>query len=105
MDIETASIGFGAVGSGPRLQVVTLLVRAGPDGLSTGDIQKKLGFPASTLAHHLKFLGEGGVIKQIKQGRSMVNTANYDHLSALAEFLMNECCIDASALITETENV
>ncbi len=95
MDTETASIGFSAVGSGPRLLVLNLLVRAGPKGLSTSDIQQKLGIPASTLTHHLKFLAEGGVITQLKQGRTMVNTAHYDHLSALAHFLMDECCVDA----------
>ncbi|MEE9453890.1 MAG: helix-turn-helix domain-containing protein [Paracoccaceae bacterium] len=95
MNIEIASIGFAAVGSSPRLLVLTLLVRAGPGGLSTSDIQQKLGIPASTLTHHLKFLAEGGVITQIKQGRTMVNTAHYDHLSALARFLMDECCVDA----------
>lgn len=105
MEIETASIGFAAVGSGSRLQVLTLLVRAGPDGLSTSDIQQKLGFPASTLTHHLKFLAEGGVITQVKQGRSMISVANYDHLAALAEYLVKECCIDAPALNKDVENV
>ena len=95
MDITQASTGFAAVGSAPRLQVLTLLVRAGNAGLSTGDIQQKLGIPASTLAHHLKYLAEGGVIRQIKQGRAMFNVADYAQLTELGSFLMNECCLDA----------
>ena len=95
MNIEKASTGFAAVGSSPRLQVLTLLVRAGNAGLTTGDIQQKLGIPASTLTHHLKHLADGGVIRQAKQGRAMFNIANYEHLNALAAFLLNECCIDA----------
>ena len=98
MDINTASTGFAAVGSGPRLQVLTLLVRAGEDGLSTGTIGDRLDIPASTLTHHLKHLAEGNVITQTKRGRSMMNIANYDHLNALATFLLDECCIDAQIL-------
>ena len=94
MNIDSASIGFAAVGSAPRLQVLTVLVRAGNAGLSTGDIQQKTGIPASTLTHHLKYLAEGGVITQTKQGRVMQNTANYAQLRELAAFLLNECCID-----------
>jgi len=95
MNIDSASAGFAAVGSGPRLQVLTLLVRTGEAGLTTGDIQQKLNIPASTLTHHLKHLAEGNVIRQVKQGRAMLNIANYNHLNALAEFLLKECCIDA----------
>ena len=94
MNLDSASIGFAAVGSAPRLQVLTLLVRAGNAGLSTSDVQQKTGIPASTLAHHLKHLAEGNAIKQIKQGRVMLNIANYTHLNELAAFLLNECCID-----------
>lgn len=95
MNIDQASTGFAAVGSGPRLQVLTLLVRSGDAGLTTGDIQQKLNIPASTLTHHLKHLAEGGVIRQVKQGRAMFNIANYDHLNALANFLVKECCVNA----------
>lgn len=63
--------------------------------MTTGDIQQKLNIPASTLAHHLKHLAEGGVITQSKLGRTMFNIANYDHLHQLAEFLLHECCVDA----------
>ncbi len=96
MNTEIASAGFAAVGSAPRLQIVALLVRAGPVGLSTGDIQQKTGIPASTLMHHLKSLMEGRVITQVKNGRTMMSVANYDHLNALAAFLLEECCVDMS---------
>lgn len=99
MDINIASEGFAAVGSAPRLQVLALLVRAGPTGLSTGDLGKKLGIPASTLTHHLKFLADGRVIRQVKQGRAMMSIANFEHLTALAAFLMEECCADVPRTI------
>ena len=94
MTPETASIGFAAVGSAPRLEVLKALVRSGPDGLTTSQLQERSGIPASTLAHHLRFLAEAGVIEQVKRGRAVFNTADYDHLQRLAEYLLTECCKD-----------
>lgn len=94
MNLESASAGFAAVGSAPRMQVLNLLVRSGMQGMTTGAIQEKSGIPASTLAHHLRTLVEGGVIKQVKRGRSTCNLANYDHLEQLANYLLVECCAD-----------
>jgi len=76
--------------------VLRVLIRAGHAGLNVSDIQQRLDIPASTLAHHLKFLAAGQLIQQEKQGRSVVNRANYDQLKALADFLLYECCADSS---------
>ena len=95
MNIEIASRGFAAVGSEPRLEVVLALVRAGHDGLSIGDIQERLAIPASTLAHHIRYLSDAGLVVQEKQGRSVINRAAYDQLEALAGFLLHECCQDS----------
>ena len=96
MDHLTASTGFAAVGSAPRLQVLLLLVRSGPQGLTVGDIQASTKIPASTLAHHLKVLTEGGVIKQQKKGTAVWTFADFDQLEALGKFLLAECCMDVS---------
>ena len=96
MTLESATLGFAAVGSEPRLEVLQALVKAGPDGLTVGEIQQRLGFPASTLAHHLRFLSEGGLITQQKQGRAVINRADFENIASLAAFLLDECCVDAS---------
>lgn len=95
LSIEQAANGFAAVGSEPRLAVLLSLVRAGPAGLTIGQIIDKVGLPASTLAHHLKFLDDGGLIQQQKQGRAVINRANYQVIEALADFLLKECCADS----------
>ena len=94
MSLESASQGFAAAGSGSRLDVLMTLVRAGPNGLSVGDIQNRLGIPASTLAHHLRVLQGAGLIEQERAGRSVMNRAAYDTIRELADFLMRECCAD-----------
>tara|TARA_B100001939_G_scaffold280124_1_gene248781 strand:+ start:33 stop:368 length:336 start_codon:yes stop_codon:yes gene_type:complete len=95
LELQIATQGFAAAGSESRLSVLRVLIRAGHQGLTVSDIQKRLDIPASTLAHHLKCLVAGELILQEKQGRSVVNRANYNQLKALADFLLNECCIDA----------
>jgi len=94
MDLVTAAQGFSAMGSESRLEVLQTLVRAGDKGLLVGDIQQRTGIPGSTLAHHLKFLTSADLIVQNKQGRTIINQANYQHLQALAAFILEECCTD-----------
>ncbi|WP_108882524.1 metalloregulator ArsR/SmtB family transcription factor [Anderseniella sp. Alg231-50] len=94
MDRVTAAQGFSAMGSESRLEVLQSLVRAGDNGLLVGDIQQRTGIPGSTLAHHLKFLTSADLIVQNRQGRTIINQANYQHLQALAAFILEECCAD-----------
>ena len=96
MNTIEAAQGFSAMGSESRLEVLQALVRAGNAGLRVGDIQERTGIAASTLAHHLKFLAAANLIVQRKQGRVIMNTANFDYLNSLAGFILENCC-------TETE--
>lgn len=84
------------MGSEARLSVLRCLVRAGKSGLAVGDIQKRTGIPGSTLAHHLKALVGASLIEQDKQGRTIFNRARFDHLEALAGFILEECCEEES---------
>ena len=93
--LEEAAQGFAACGSEPRLMVLRLLVRAGDEGLSVGEIQERTAIPASTLAHHLGFLAAGGLVEQERRGRTVINRAAYRRIEALAAFLLEACCADA----------
>ncbi len=95
--LEEAAQGFAAVGSEPRLDVLLSLVRAGPSGLSVGEVQERLDLPASTLAHHLRFLAASGLIEQEKQGRVVRNRAAFSRIEALAAFLLKECCSESAS--------
>lgn len=97
MEPVMAAEGFSAMGSESRLAVLQILVRAGKDGLPVGTIQERSGIPPSTLAHHLKFLAAAGLVEQERQGRSIVNRANFDHLESLAAFILRECCADQTS--------
>ncbi len=94
MENVSAAEGFSAMGSESRLEVLQTLVKAGHSGLPVGEIQKRTNIPASTLAHHLKFLSAADLIVQEKQGRTIINRANFDHLERLAGFILESCCLD-----------
>lgn len=94
ISITQAAQGFAAVGAEPRIEVMLALVRAGPDGLLISDLQQRLGIPASTLAHHIRFLAGTGLMVQERQGRTTVCRPNFELIEELAAFLLRECCID-----------
>ncbi len=94
MENFVAAESFSAMGSESRLDVLRVLVRAGDKGMAVGDIGERTQIPASTLNHHLKFLSAAGLIQQTKQGRTITNTANFDHLKTLADYILSECCVE-----------
>jgi DNA-binding transcriptional ArsR family regulator len=74
-----------------------MLVRAGPDGLSIGDLGARSGVSGSTLTHHMRILAQAGLVTQVKRGRSVICiAADYAVMRGLADYLLNECCADAA---------
>ncbi|MEM9496370.1 MAG: metalloregulator ArsR/SmtB family transcription factor [Pseudomonadota bacterium] len=101
--VEAAST-FAALGSEQRLAVLRVLVRAGESGLRIGELGARSGVTGSTLTHHMKILAQAGLVRQEKQGRSIICAAvAYDELRALADFLVSECCADTPHL-NENQN-
>lgn len=96
MKFVEAAQGYAAVGSEHRLSVLITLVKAGPDGLSIGEIQGKLKIAPSTLSHHLRFLTDAGLVHQTRQGRTVFNKANFEQIELLGNFLLEECCADVA---------
>lgn len=90
-DSEAAQA-FAALGNETRLRILRLLVKAGTNGLNVGDLQRLTQVPASTLAHHLSTLAGAGVVRQEKQGREVVNFADFRNLRRVSGFLLEDCC-------------
>ena len=97
MKLDTAASILAKIGNPTRLGIVRLLVRAGDEGLSVGQIQKRLGVPASTLTHHLGHLKSAGVISQQRQQATLICRVEYQVIRELVEYLTEECCADAAA--------
>ncbi|MEM1429662.1 MAG: metalloregulator ArsR/SmtB family transcription factor [Pseudomonadota bacterium] len=84
---------LAALGHDARLAIFRLLVRAGQPGLTVGQIAEHLGLPASTQAHHLRALVEAGLVQQERQGREVLNRADFGAMRRLTDFLTAECCV------------
>jgi len=83
---------FAALSQETRLRIVRLLVVAGKDGLPAGAIAEQMGTAASTMSFHLKELEQAGLVRSRRESRSIIYTAEYDALSGLIRFLMEDCC-------------
>ena len=91
-----AATAFAALGSEQRLSFLRAIVRAGPDGLTIGELGERSGVTGSTLTHHMKILTGAGLVEQARQGRSIICVAAaYERVRALSDYLLNECCADA----------
>lgn len=97
LDLTHAASTFAALGSEQRLEVLRVLVRAGPEGLAIGELGVRSGVTGSTLTHHMKILAAADLVKQIKDGRRIICIgAAYERMQALSEYLLQECCADSA---------
>jgi DNA-binding transcriptional ArsR family regulator len=92
MDERQALAAFSALSQETRLQIVRMLVVAGADGMAAGAIAEKLEVSPSNISFHLKELDRSGLVQQQREARSIIYTANYEALSGLVRFLMDDCC-------------
>jgi DNA-binding transcriptional ArsR family regulator len=97
LDLDTAALLMDQLGNQTRLRIVRLLVRAGDEGRTVGDIQRELGVPASTLSHHLSHLRGAGVVWQEREGTLLHCFIDFEMISGLVSFLTAECCADAAS--------
>ena len=92
MDTSTVIGALGALAQEHRLALFRLLVQAGEPGLSAGAIAEALGVPNSSLSFHLAQLTNAGLIRQERQSRSLIYSADYAAMSDLVGYLMENCC-------------
>jgi len=89
---------FSAMGTGPRLRIMRLLLSAHPDGIVVGNIGNELDIAASTLSHHLEKLKNEGLVNVRREGTYLWYSANAEALQELLGFLYAECCTRNKAI-------
>ena len=98
MEIKDATEKLAALGNESRLAIFRLLVEAGPDGLSAGDLCRALDMPAATASFHFSHLARSGLLESKRQGRSIIYSANFPEMDGLIAFLTHNCCQGESCL-------
>jgi DNA-binding transcriptional ArsR family regulator len=92
MELSTAVKGLSALAQDARLSVFRLLVRAGAAGMAAGDIARALGVTPNTLSAQLNLLGNAGLVRSRRRGRSIIYSAEYETMSRLLVYLADDCC-------------
>ncbi|MCC7527513.1 MAG: winged helix-turn-helix transcriptional regulator [Candidatus Melainabacteria bacterium] len=94
MKVKNAVRALSALAQESRLEVFKLLVRTGASGLAAGELSERLGLPPATMSFHLKELSNAGLITSRRESRSIIYSADYNHMKALIDFLLENCCAD-----------
>lgn len=92
MNLATSAKRLAGLGHEHRLEIFQLLVQAGDDGMTVGELQSITGRPASTLAFHLRELVAADLVIQQKEGRMVRCRANYKALDEVLQFVKQDCC-------------
>jgi ArsR family transcriptional regulator, arsenate/arsenite/antimonite-responsive transcriptional repressor len=95
MEIEIAAKKLAELGHITRLSIFRYLVKVGDQGAPVGQIQEELDVPGSTLSHHISRLVSVGLIKQVRESRTLYCVPQFNILDELVEFLKSECCTEA----------
>jgi DNA-binding transcriptional ArsR family regulator len=95
MNGQTVVNALSALAQEHRLAVFRLLVQAGQAGMSAGAIADALDVPNSSLSFHLAALTRAGLIRQERQSRSLIYSADYAAMNDLIGYLMENCCCGA----------
>jgi DNA-binding transcriptional ArsR family regulator len=92
MESNDAIRRLSALAQDSRLAVFRLLVKAGPSGVAAGEIARTLEITPNTLSAQLTILANADLVTSRRVGRSIIYAANYDGMSELLLYLMEDCC-------------
>ncbi|MEM8802928.1 MAG: metalloregulator ArsR/SmtB family transcription factor [Pseudomonadota bacterium] len=92
MDEPRALTAFSALSNKSRLNVVRLLVMAGPGGMNAGAIAAALSASPSQTSFHLSTLAESGLVVSQRRARQIIYRVDFEAFRDLVGFLLEDCC-------------
>jgi ArsR family transcriptional regulator len=90
-NIETVGA-LAALAQATRLDTFRLLVSRAPDGVPAGELARLMEVPQNTMSAHLAVLARVGLVKGVRQSRSIIYRANLSRFREVALFLLKDCC-------------
>ncbi|QDL90654.1 helix-turn-helix domain-containing protein [Paroceanicella profunda] len=91
-DTATAVPALAALAHADRLAAWRLLVTAGPEGMASGEIARRLAIAPTRMSFHLAALERSGLACRHRAGREIRYAADYDAMRDLLGFLTRDCC-------------
>lgn len=92
MESKAAAFALSALAHEGRLGIFRMLVRQGAEGMAAGEIARATGILPNTLSASLNILSHADLISSRREGRSIIYSANYNVMTGLLGFLMEDCC-------------
>lgn len=92
MEETIALKALSALAHESRLAILRLLVRAGEDGRSAGQIGRRVEASASRLSFHLGVMEQAGLVTSERRSRNVIYRANRPRIGALVKYLTYDCC-------------
>lgn len=92
MSADRAIRALSALAQEHRLAAFRLLVEAGEAGIAAGVLAERIGVPSSSMSFHLAQLAHAGLVRQRRESRSIIYSADYAAMNALMGYLTENCC-------------
>ncbi|WP_092161769.1 metalloregulator ArsR/SmtB family transcription factor [Bosea sp. CRIB-10] len=92
MNDEQAVAALSALAHVDRLAAFRLLVKAGPDGMPSGELAERLEIPPTRMSFHLSTLERSGLVASRRDGRRILYAASFDAMRGLLGFITEDCC-------------
>lgn len=92
MEKTAAITALAALAHDTRIDIFRQLVQAGGTGLIAGELAERLDVKPNTLSNNLNALQHAGLITSKREGRMIRYFAQFDGMSALITFLLEDCC-------------
>jgi ArsR family transcriptional regulator, arsenate/arsenite/antimonite-responsive transcriptional repressor len=83
---------LAALAQPTRLAIFRLLVKHEPIGITAGVIAETVGAPHNTLSSHLAILVRAGLLRSVREGRTIIYRSDVEGMKSLISFLINDCC-------------
>ncbi len=78
---------FTALGQEGRFEIFRTLLQYGAEGLRAGEIGQRVGMSPSMITFHTDALLRAGLVKQVRDGRRMIYSADFAVIAELIAFL------------------
>ncbi len=92
MNDDQAVSALSALAQEDRLAAFRLLVKAGPEGLASGEMAERLGIAPTRMSFHLAALERAGLTAARREGRRIIYSVSFSRMRSLLAFLSEDCC-------------